>query len=240
MANYKRFRPIIEDMPHIRCSQLREFGVLKPKNISNVDLTIWIGEIPVGKIWCYCSISEIYCFANLSWINDKKENKTQTVTIQKKESNLISHDPRTGKNSLYFFECPETKKRCRKLYFTPNGFVSREALGALYQDQAQSKLIRQFIKQFKIDELVGKIIQDMKKPYYKNIYKGVITKRAKKDLMRVNKLVEQHKRLTQDSIDFLNEEEIKIRETKKGFKVITRVASGNSGLPDMGELPEWD
>lgn len=63
------------------------------------------------------------------------EDVSQNITYIRKQSNL-------GVGDVYFFICPSTKRKCRKLYFVDCRFVSRFAFKHIYLKQKESKLGR--------------------------------------------------------------------------------------------------
>lgn len=105
------------------------------------------------------------------------------VGLERLPSNL-------GKGWLWYFICPSTNKRCRKLHFINSYFFHRTAFeGVYYEDQIDSKAYRtsnqkHIRNQFKIYDLLGKMLV----PYYKEYYNGKPTKRTLSYLKRIQKL----------------------------------------------------
>ena len=64
--------------------------------------------------------------------------RAYTIELQFTPSNLPTH----GNTGYYYFLCPETGQRCRKLYLVNGTFVSRKAFKALYFWQAASHKCR--------------------------------------------------------------------------------------------------
>jgi hypothetical protein len=83
-----------------------------------------------------------------------------------------------GNGRVWYFLCPHTGKRCRKLYLADTYFLHREAFkGCMYEKQTYSKIVRQ---QFKLWEKVfcsDKIYEQMYKKYFKKQYAGKPTKK---------------------------------------------------------------
>lgn len=91
---------------------------------------------------------------------------------------LVSALSNLGKGVVWYFVCPHTKKRCRKLYSIGGYFLHREAFsGCMYETQTQSKKYRQFDKTlgayFKSDNLYSELY----KKNFKKTYAGKPTKR---------------------------------------------------------------
>jgi len=101
--------------------------------------------------------------------NDEKIN--YRVNIESVPSNL-------GKGEIYYFVCPNTRKHCRKLYFSCSYFLHRTAFtGLMYQNQIESKKSRQLLKIFNKLELPDEVYQERYKKYFKTHYNGKPTKR---------------------------------------------------------------
>lgn len=63
---------------------------------------------------------------------------------------LVSLPSNLGKGIIWFFQCPSTGKRCRKLYGAGKYFLHREAFkGCFYTCQTYSKKNRELIKVMK-------------------------------------------------------------------------------------------
>ena len=91
---------------------------------------------------------------------------------------LVSVPSNLGKGIVWYFLCPETNKRCRKLYSIGGYFLHREAFkGCMYESQIQSKKYRQLDKTlgayFRTDELYSQLY----KKHLKKTYAGKPTKR---------------------------------------------------------------
>jgi hypothetical protein len=82
-----------------------------------------------------------------------------------------------GKGVIWYFLCPVTNKRCRKLYLVDGYFLHREAFkGCMYKSQAKTKekgFFRYFKNQIKLDDLNEKIYSK----HFKRHYAGKPTKR---------------------------------------------------------------
>ncbi|AUC16842.1 hypothetical protein BTO06_17570 [Tenacibaculum sp. SZ-18] len=86
-----------------------------------------------------------------------------------------------GKGEVCYFVCPETNKRCRKLYLINGKFLHREAFsGVMYESQIQSKKLRFFKKEFENHFKLEKYYAEVYRKYFKPCYNGKETKRYKK------------------------------------------------------------
>ena len=92
--------------------------------------------------------------------------------------NLVSTPSNLGIGTIWYFECPETSKRCRKLYSIGGYFLHREAFkGAMYESQTYNKKWREMDKTFgayfKLDELY----EQLYKKHFKKTYAGKPTRK---------------------------------------------------------------
>src|SRR5690606_22140593 len=93
-----------------------------------------------------------------------------------------------GKGRIWYFLCPHTGKRCRKLYSIGGYFLHREAFnGCMYESQTQSKKYRQLDKTlgayFKTDDLYSQLYQK----YFKKTYAGKPTKKYLRIMEQIRK-----------------------------------------------------
>lgn len=91
---------------------------------------------------------------------------------------LLAVPSNLGKGKVWFFVCPITNKRCRKLYFGKGYFLHRTAFkNGMYYQQTQSKFC------CKIDKLLGcywaleDIEKQLNSKYFKTHYAGKPTKK---------------------------------------------------------------
>jgi hypothetical protein len=101
---------------------------------------------------------------------------------------LISKLSNLGKGYVWYFVCPKTNKRCRKLYLADTYFYHRLAFnGCMYEKQTQSKKSRYFDKTlgayFKSDDLYS----ELNKKHLKKNYAGKPTKKYLKLTRQIQK-----------------------------------------------------
>lgn len=91
---------------------------------------------------------------------------------------LVSVSSNIGKGKVWYFLCPNTGKRCRKLYMINTYFLHRSAFrGAMYEKQTYSKNARQ---QFRLWSRLfdsEKIYEQISSKHFKKIYSGKPTKK---------------------------------------------------------------
>lgn len=113
---------------------------------------------------------------------------------------LVSIPSNLGKGIVWFFVCPSTDKRCRKLYLADKHFVSRFAfVNAMYEQQTKSHksrhLDKTFGKLFKAEDLHEKIYSK----HFKSHYAGKPTKRY----LQLLKRIKQSEQLTTNDLHTL-------------------------------------
>lgn len=91
---------------------------------------------------------------------------------------LLSISSNLGKGLVWFFRCPVTGKRCKKLHFINRRFMHRSAVrGAMYKQQTQSKKWRNWSRVFDAYEIGADVLTEMQRPYFKQEYQGKPTRR---------------------------------------------------------------
>lgn len=100
---------------------------------------------------------------------------------------LTSIPSNLNRGEVWFFVCPISKMRCRKLYLINGYFLHREAYkGCMYQIQTQSKKIRQ------VNKTLGALISfdesynQLHQKYFREKYAGKPTRNYLKLLKKIN------------------------------------------------------
>jgi hypothetical protein len=112
--------------------------------------------------------------------NYNKEPRNYKIALVSLPSNL-------GKGDVWYFHCPQTGKRCRKLYSVGGYFLHRDAFkGCMYEKQTKSKKIREQMKfmemVFHSEELYEQIYQK----HFRRTYAGKPTKKYLKIMQKIN------------------------------------------------------
>jgi hypothetical protein len=91
-----------------------------------------------------------------------------------------------GKGSVWFFICPRSDKRCRKLYFINNYFCHRSAYNfGTYQTQTLGTKDKFLVRQFDKMTKANKAKRKLKSKNFKKYYKGKPTKQYLKLLRQI-------------------------------------------------------
>ena len=99
------------------------------------------------------------------------EHRNYKVGLVQKKSNL-------GSGIIWYFLCPCTNKRCRKLYSIDGYILHRKAFkDCMYQSQTHSKKYRQLDKTLGVQFRVKTLYEELNKKHFKKFYGGKPTKR---------------------------------------------------------------
>lgn len=100
---------------------------------------------------------------------------------------LIAVPANIGKGIVWFFICPKTGKRCRKLYLINSFFLHRSAFtGCLYEKQTYSHKIRNKFKYHEKVFGVEEIYDQLDSKYFKTQYAGRPTRRYLQLMKKIN------------------------------------------------------
>jgi hypothetical protein len=101
---------------------------------------------------------------------------------------LVSVPSNLGKGVVWYFICPYTDKRCRKLYLTDTYFYHRSAFkGCMYKKQTQSKKQRYFNKTLSLYFRSDELFEHLYKKHFKKQYAGKPTKKYLKLTQQIQK-----------------------------------------------------
>ena len=175
MPAYSTFPTLLDEVKQISITKLKEFGYMEPDSFKSGRL-IWSNrDKEIGSINISVDLRNTP-HVTLSYTYNKDEEVNYNV-------NLVSLDSNLGIGKIWYFICPHTGKRCRKLYGAGKYFLHRDAFQkAMYECQTYSKKGRQYDKIFKILNGSEKLYNQLHKSYFKSHYAGKPTKRYKQIL----------------------------------------------------------
>lgn len=169
------FPTLLDEVKTVSISKLKEFGYFKPDSFKSGRL-IWSrrGE-EIGSISISVDLRQApECY--LSYTYNKEEQVSYTVNLTSVASNL-------GFGKIWYFICPHTGNRCRKLYSAGKYFLHRDAYPhAMYECQTYSKRGRQIDKVCKIMHGSDNLYEELYSKHFKTHYAGKPTKRYKQIL----------------------------------------------------------
>jgi len=167
------FPTLYNEALQIHISKLKGWGYLNPEQIKSGTLNWSRNGNPIGSISIQVNTHSEQPYIELDY-KYRDEPRNYKVYLTSTPSNL-------NRGKIWYFICPQTKKRCRKLYSIGGYFLHREAFnGCMYETQTQSKKYRQLYKTlgayFKSDNLYSEL-------YKKNFKKSYAGKPTKKYLL---------------------------------------------------------
>ena len=99
---------------------------------------------------------------------------------------LVSAPSNLGKGVVWYFVCPHTGKRCRKLYLADTYFYHRSAFrGCMYEKQTQSKKSRYLDRTLGVYFRSDQLFEQLYKKHFKKQYAGKPTKKYLKLTMQL-------------------------------------------------------
>lgn len=173
------FPTLFDDLLHLNISDFKKFGYLKMNECKTGVLTWSKNEVKTNSISVYLNTID-NPYLELSYSNNENNYKYK-IFFETSLSNL-------GKGIIWYFVCPRTGKRCRKLYLNKGIFVNREAIvGAMYESQTKTKEWRFIDKTFGAYFNEEKCFSKIGSKHFKKYYKGKPTKRYLKLLEVIEK-----------------------------------------------------
>ena len=170
MPKVATYPQLFDSMKYISIAFLRKYGYFKPHIWMTGTVTFSSRGTVTGTI-CLCSeihSDDPHILLSYSCNGVPLQYKVRLV---KSPSNL-------GRGEVWFFLCPRTFKRCRKLYLGDTHFCHRSAFrGCMYDKQTLSKKYRWMenvvFPYFKTEELY----EQLYKKHLKKKYAGKPTKK---------------------------------------------------------------
>lgn len=186
------FPTIFDEVLQISITKLKQWGYLDPEQFKSGTLN-----------WSYngektASISIIVNTYNpLPYI--KLDYKSNGNPISYK-INLVSIPSNLGIGKIWYFRCPHTFKRCRKLYSISDYFLHRTALpNGMYDCQTKSKKWRGIEKVYGAYFDLDSLYEEIYCKHFKKTYAGKPTKRYLKIMNQINRA----ERLTTSEVENL-------------------------------------
>jgi hypothetical protein len=174
------FPTLYDEALQISISKIKELEYLNPEQIKSGTLNWSRNGNQTGSISIQVNTNGEQPYIELDY-KYKDEPRNYKLRLVSMPSNL-------GKGLIWYFLCPQTNKRCRKLYSIGGYFLHREAFkGCMYETQTQSKKYRQLDKTlgayFKSDNLYSELY----KKNFKKSYAGKPTKKYLRIMEQIQK-----------------------------------------------------
>ena len=178
MPKYSTYPALLDEVKQISITKLKELGYFEPDSFKSGQL-IWSrrGQ-EIGSINLSVDLRRSpQVFLNYTF--NKEEHVNYRVELDSVASNL-------GKGKIWYFVCPHTGKRCRKLYGVGKYFLHRDAYPhAMYECQTYSKKGRMIDKVCKIMHGSDKLYDELYSKHFKTHYAGKPTNRYKQILSKL-------------------------------------------------------
>jgi len=179
MAKFPTYPTLFDDVLQISVSKLKEWKYLEPDKIISGIIRWSRDETEMAKIGI--SVNMYSRIIELDYTYNQKPRKYQI--------RLVSLPSNIGKGKVWYFECPQTKKRCRKLYLVGGYFLHRTAFrNCMYELQTKSKDDRTKIKMIDIVFRTDDLYNQLYAKYFKRNYAGKPTKKYIKLMNKIRRV----------------------------------------------------
>jgi len=174
------FPTLYNEVLQIHVSNLKAWGYLKPEQIKSGTINWSRGGNPTGSISINANTHSEQPYIELDYKSNGEPRKYK-VLLTSTPSNL-------KKGAIWYFLCPQTKKRCRKLYLIGGYFLHREAFkSCMYESQTFSKKIRSLNNQFGLYFDLENNFEQLYSKHFKKFYNGKPTKKYLRLMNRIDK-----------------------------------------------------
>lgn len=174
------FPTLYNEALQIHISKLKGWGYLNPEQIKSGTLNWNRNGNPTGSISIKVNTHSEQPYIELDY-KYRDEPRNYKVHLTSTPSNL-------NRGEIWYFICPQTKKRCRKLYSIGGYFLHREAFnGCMYETQTQSKKYRQLDKTLGVYFKSDNLYSELYKKNFKKSYAGKPTKKYLRIMEQIQK-----------------------------------------------------
>ncbi|MCB2209214.1 MAG: hypothetical protein KQH67_13060 [Bacteroidetes bacterium] len=169
----------------ISTGDLKKWGYLAETKAGYISWYKEVGGV-IAEIKIYVDINADMPFMHLSYMH---QGTTVEHTID-----LVADPSNLGNGKVWYFICPISGERARKLYYIEGRFVHRNACkGSLYLSQTLSHKGLKLHKLFEVAFAEEKINEKHFTPYYKGLptarYKSIMKKVRKAEGLDMNELL---------------------------------------------------
>ena len=185
MAKTPTFPLIIDRCLTVSIADLKRWGCLKPGNYRSGTVYWDRGGEREASVGYIVSLSlefeQAYIQFNYTYDGQSVQYRVPLIPVP---ANI-------GKGLVWFFRCPFTGQRCKKLHLIEGRFMHRSAVrGAMYKRQTESKKWRLVSRFFDMHDVHAEVWEAIRKPYFKMTYRGKETHRFVR-LMRKDERAER-------------------------------------------------
>ena len=174
------FPTLYNEALQLSISKLKGWGYLAPGQIKSGTINWSRHGESTGSISITANTRSEQPYIELDY-KYRDEPRKYKVYLTSTPSNL-------NRGEIWYFICPQTKKRCRKLYSIGGYFLHREAFnGCMYKKQTQSKKFRQLDKILELYFRTDQLFKQLYKKHFKKQYAGKPTKRYLRIMEQIHK-----------------------------------------------------
>jgi hypothetical protein len=167
---------LLDDVLQFSITDLKKWGYLKPNQYKSGGITWSRNGQKTASISIAVNIQTDSPFLELDYKHNGKP-----VNYQVK---LITAPANIGR--VYYFLCPYTGRKCRKLYSIGERFLHRVAsTGCMYESQTYSANTRQLFKMYETAFASDKLFEQLYSKHFKRSYAGKLTKRFVKLMQEI-------------------------------------------------------
>ena len=182
MAKTPTYPLIIDRCLTVSIADLKRWGCLKPGNYRSGTVYWERGGEREASVGYIVSLSIEFEQAYIQF-NYTYDGQPVQYAVP-----LIPVPANIGKGLVWFFRCPFTGQRCKKLHLIEGRFMHRSAVrGAMYKRQTDSKKWRLVNRFFDMSEIQADVWNAMQKPYFKAEYQGKETRRYTRLIRKVER-----------------------------------------------------
>lgn len=164
------FPTLYDDLKTVSISFLTKHGYLKPNQWQSGTIAWSRNGNKTGSISIQVNTQPESPYLELDY---KCNEAPINYRVQ-----LVSAPSNLGKGVVWYFVCPYTGKRCRKLYLADTYFYHRSAFrGCMYEKQTQSKKSRYLDKTLGVYFQTDQLFEQLYKKHLKKQYAGKPTKK---------------------------------------------------------------
>lgn len=183
MAKTSTFPLIIDRCLTISIADLKRWGCLKPDNFRSGTVYWERGGEREASVGYIVSLSvefeQAYIQFNYAYNGQPVQYRVPLIPVP---ANI-------GKGLIWFFRCPFTGQRCKKLHLIEGRFMHRSAVrSAMYKRQTDSKRWRLVNRFFDLHDIQADVWDAMNKPYFKAEYRGKETRRFSRLIRKVERV----------------------------------------------------
>lgn len=181
MPRLSTYPKLYDEVLQLNITKLKNWGYLESNSLKSGVIDWSRNGLKHSSISLKTYISENENYLELDYKYNDQPRKYQIP--------LVSVPSNLGKGSIWYFLCPQTQKRCRKLYLIGGYFLHRTAFnGCMYSSQTKSKVWRQLDALLGNHFILDEYYLEIYSKHFKKHYKGKPTKRYLKLLQKIARI----------------------------------------------------